>query len=188
MGRTYRARLNGGNCIGIALPVNVSASCAGRLAVRHLAAILDLTGIDPHPNLLPAKRATRLLAGTWRIREKERWLPSPLPVSTKWRDGWPLGRGCAQARGGEGQLQSENAPDLPLSRVQSKIPGMTTLTPQAFVDKWRYATLKERSAYQEHFIDLCRLCGQPTPAEADPTGENYAFEPKLKCTVSYRSA
>ena len=53
---------------------------------------------------------------------------------------------------------------------------MTTLTPQAFVDKWRYATLKERSAYQEHFIDLCRLCGQPTPAEADPTGENYAFE------------
>jgi hypothetical protein len=46
---------------------------------------------------------------------------------------------------------------------------MTTLTAQAFVAKWRTATLKERSATQEHFIDLCRLTGQPTPAEADPT-------------------
>jgi hypothetical protein len=53
---------------------------------------------------------------------------------------------------------------------------MISLTPQAFVDKWRYATLKERPAYQKHFSDLCRLCGQLTPAEADPTGENYAFE------------
>jgi hypothetical protein len=51
-----------------------------------------------------------------------------------------------------------------------------TLTPQAFVDKWRRATLKERSAYQEHFIDLCRLIGHPTPAEVDPTDENLAFE------------
>jgi hypothetical protein len=53
---------------------------------------------------------------------------------------------------------------------------MSTLTPQAFVDKWKHATLKERSAYQEHFIDLCRLIGHPTPAEVDPTGENFAFE------------
>ncbi len=53
---------------------------------------------------------------------------------------------------------------------------MPTLPPQEFVDKWRSATLKERSAYQEHFIDLCRLIGHPTPAEVDPTGENFAFE------------
>jgi hypothetical protein len=39
-----------------------------------------------------------------------------------------------------------------------------TLTPQQFVHKWRRAALKERSAYQEHFIDLCRLVGHPTPA------------------------
>jgi len=45
-----------------------------------------------------------------------------------------------------------------------------------FVAKWRGSTLKERSAAQEHFIDLCRLFGQPTPAEADPTGTWYAFE------------
>ena len=52
----------------------------------------------------------------------------------------------------------------------------SSITPQDFVDKWRSATLKERSAYQEHFIDLCRLIGHPTPAEVDPTGENFAFE------------
>ncbi len=53
---------------------------------------------------------------------------------------------------------------------------LPTIAPQSFVDKWRSATLKERSAYQEHFIDLCRLIGHPTPAEVDPTGENFAFE------------
>lgn len=56
----------------------------------------------------------------------------------------------------------------------SSIP--SNLTPRAFVDKWRSATLKERSDYQGHFIDLCRLIGHPTPAEVDPTGENFAFE------------
>jgi len=51
-----------------------------------------------------------------------------------------------------------------------------TLSPQDFVAKWRHATLKESSAAQEHFIDLCRLIGRPTPAEADPTGETFTFE------------
>ena len=50
------------------------------------------------------------------------------------------------------------------------------ITPAAFIAKWRAAELKERSASQEHFIDLCRLLGEPTPAEADPTGESYCFE------------
>ena len=59
---------------------------------------------------------------------------------------------------------------LPRRRIQSKIRRMTTLTPQAFVDKWRFVQLKERSAYQEHFIDLCHLVGHPTPAEDDPAG------------------
>ncbi len=51
-----------------------------------------------------------------------------------------------------------------------------TLTPQAFVQKWRSSTLKERSSAQEHFIDLCRLIDHPTPAEADPTGQSFTFE------------
>ena len=38
----------------------------------------------------------------------------------------------------------------------------------------QYASeLKERSTAQEHFIDLCRLLGEPTPAEADPKGHHY---------------
>ena len=45
-----------------------------------------------------------------------------------------------------------------------------------FIAKWRAPELKERSAAREHFIDLCRLLGEPTPAEADPTGERYYFE------------
>ena len=50
------------------------------------------------------------------------------------------------------------------------------VTPNEFIAKWRASELKERSAAQEHFIDLCRLVGEPTPAEADPTGETYCFE------------
>ena len=50
------------------------------------------------------------------------------------------------------------------------------MTPYEFIDKWRASALKERSAAQEHFIDLCRLLGERTPAEADPSGESYCFE------------
>jgi len=45
-----------------------------------------------------------------------------------------------------------------------------------FIAKWRKVELKERSAAQEHFLDLCRMLGHPTPAEADPTGETFCFE------------
>ena len=50
------------------------------------------------------------------------------------------------------------------------------MRPGAFIAKWGASELKESSAAQEHFIDLCRLLGEPTPAEADPTGERYCFE------------
>jgi len=50
------------------------------------------------------------------------------------------------------------------------------MTPDAFIAKWTGATLSERAAAQSHFIDLCRLLGEPTPAEADPHGEFYCFE------------
>ncbi len=51
-----------------------------------------------------------------------------------------------------------------------------TVTPNEFIAKWHVSELKERSAAQEHFIDLCRLLGEPTPAEADPKGDHYCFE------------
>ena len=50
------------------------------------------------------------------------------------------------------------------------------MTPSEFIAKWRASELKERSASQEHFIDLCRLLDEPTPAQADPTGEHFCFE------------
>ena len=55
-------------------------------------------------------------------------------------------------------------------------PDPNAITPGEFIAKWRASELKERSAAQEHFIDLCRLLGEPTPADADPTGDRYCFE------------
>ena len=51
-----------------------------------------------------------------------------------------------------------------------------TLTPREFAQKWSDNATKEKAASQEHFIDLCRILGEPTPNEADPTGTTYAFE------------
>ena len=50
------------------------------------------------------------------------------------------------------------------------------MTAADFIAKWSAVALNERAAAQEHFIDLCRMLGEPTPAEEDPTGENYRFE------------
>ena len=50
------------------------------------------------------------------------------------------------------------------------------MTPGEFIAKWRASELKESSAAQEHFIDLCRLLGEPTPVEDDQTGDRYCFE------------
>ncbi len=43
--------------------------------------------------------------------------------------------------------------------------------------------LSERSAAQQHFLDLCALLGEATPAEADPTGETFAFEKGGKTAI-----
>lgn len=50
------------------------------------------------------------------------------------------------------------------------------ITPQEFVRKWKRIELKERSAAQAHFRDLCRMLEQPAPEEADPRGEWFCFE------------
>jgi hypothetical protein len=50
------------------------------------------------------------------------------------------------------------------------------MTPGDFIRKWRGAELTERAAAQSHFIDLCRVLGEPAPTDADPKGEWYAFE------------
>ena len=50
------------------------------------------------------------------------------------------------------------------------------MTPEEFIDKWRGTTRTERSAAQEHFLDLCALLGVPTPGEVDRHGAEYTFE------------
>ena len=53
---------------------------------------------------------------------------------------------------------------------------ISVVTPGEFIAKWRASELKESSAAQSHFNDLCRLLGEPTPTDADPTGDWYCFE------------
>ncbi len=53
---------------------------------------------------------------------------------------------------------------------------MAGITLLDFVHKWTASNRNERAASQEHFIDLCRLLGEQTPNEADPDGDQYAFE------------
>lgn len=50
------------------------------------------------------------------------------------------------------------------------------MTPHEFITKWQNSKLKERAAAQEHFLDLCRLLGEKTPAEVDAAGLDYGFE------------
>ena len=50
------------------------------------------------------------------------------------------------------------------------------MTPQEFLAKWRHVELKERSASQSHFNDLCALLGVLDPISADPAGEWFTFE------------
>jgi type II restriction/modification system DNA methylase subunit YeeA len=50
------------------------------------------------------------------------------------------------------------------------------MTPAEFIQKWRATELKERSASQEHFLDLCELLEIEKPASADPKGEWFTFE------------
>jgi type II restriction/modification system DNA methylase subunit YeeA len=47
------------------------------------------------------------------------------------------------------------------------------MTAAEFKKKWSRYQGKETSAYQEHFNDLCRLLGQQTPVEADPSGTDF---------------
>lgn len=50
------------------------------------------------------------------------------------------------------------------------------MTPHSFIAKWQNVELKERSASQAHFLDLCRLLGIDDPVTADPKGDWFMFE------------
>jgi hypothetical protein len=50
------------------------------------------------------------------------------------------------------------------------------MTVTEFIIKWRKVELTERSAAQQHFLDLCEVFDHPKPADVDPTGESFTFE------------
>lgn len=56
------------------------------------------------------------------------------------------------------------------------------MTPQEFYAKWASAELKERAGAQEHFIDVCKLVGSPTPGDVDKKGEFFTFEKGVEKT------
>jgi hypothetical protein len=54
------------------------------------------------------------------------------------------------------------------------------MTPATFKAKWAKFSGKESAAYAEHFNDLCRMLGVPTPIEADPTGnDTFCFQKRV---------
>lgn len=53
---------------------------------------------------------------------------------------------------------------------------MPALSIPEFVARWQRSVLSERGGSQQHFIDLCEILGQPTPAEVDQEGNTYTFE------------
>jgi restriction-modification enzyme MmeI-like protein len=50
------------------------------------------------------------------------------------------------------------------------------MSPEQFIAKWRGTTRTERSAAQEHFLDLCDLLGVAKPGDVDRHGSEYTFE------------
>lgn len=66
--------------------------------------------------------------------------------------------------------------------AQLRLQSVARMSPEQFIKKWRHSTLKERSASQSHFNDLCALLGEPTPTDADPDGTWYTFERGAKKT------
>lgn len=62
------------------------------------------------------------------------------------------------------------------------------MTPHEFIAKWRNVELKERSASQSHFNDLCALLGVVDPISADPAGKRGVEGHSLDAGRSERSS
>ena len=45
-----------------------------------------------------------------------------------------------------------------------------------FIQKWSQSSLTERSAAQQHFLDLCEVVGHPKPTDVDLDRETFTFE------------
>jgi hypothetical protein len=58
--------------------------------------------------------------------------------------------------------------------------GTDVMDALAFVEKWRKSTRTERSASQEHFLDLCELFKHPRPGDVDAKGTTFTAEMKVR--------
>src|SRR5262245_43605796 len=56
----------------------------------------------------------------------------------------------------------------------------TAMDAAAFADTWRKSSRTERSAAQEHFLDLCEGFHPPKPGDVDPKGLTFTTERKVK--------
>jgi hypothetical protein len=50
---------------------------------------------------------------------------------------------------------------------------------QELVRKWSGSKLNERQGSQEHFLDICKVLGEKSPAAHDQTGEAFTFEKRV---------
>ena len=50
---------------------------------------------------------------------------------------------------------------------------------RSFIAKWHQNAQKESAASKEHFADLCRLLGVPTPNDPGSGPDTYCFEKSL---------
>ena len=87
----------------------------------------------------------------------------------------PRSRGSSSRRAARMASRRSTTTRAYREAAQGRGRSIDAVTPHVFIAKWRASELKERSASQEHFLDLC-LLGEPTPTEADPSGEAYCFE------------
>jgi len=56
------------------------------------------------------------------------------------------------------------------------------MNPSDFIRKWRDVALTERSACQQHFLDLCKLVEHPSPTDMDMKGDFFTFEKGVEKT------
>ena len=67
-----------------------------------------------------------------------------------------------------------------LAFARGMVKALRPMTPAEFKKKWAKFSGKESAAYAEHFNDLCRMLGLPTPIEADPTGnDDFCFQKRV---------
>jgi hypothetical protein len=90
-------------------------------------------------------------------------MPFPVPQGLH---GLPAGRKRAASPKAAGESRAARL-KLRFSPKQTDSRPAILMT-QQFIAKWKRAELSERSAAQQHFLDLCELLGQPKPAAADP--------------------